>query len=73
MLTQNIATDLLVELAPEEQQLLSGGCYQSPPPCCRKPKKCGGRDYPRYDQSNDQPMPYSREDSYPETQNKCGN
>ena len=69
MLTQNIATDLLVELAPEEQQLLSGGCCQSPPPRSCKPKKCGGGDYPEYDQ----PMPYSNEDNYSEPKEKCGN
>ncbi len=68
MLNQNVISDLLMELSADEQQLLSGGCYQSPPPCCCKPKKCGG-DY----QKNDQPMPYSSEDSYPERKEKYGN
>ncbi|MBS3028234.1 MAG: hypothetical protein HCA25_14420 [Dolichospermum sp. DET50] len=51
MLTQNIATDLLVELAPEEQQLLSGGCQQSLPCCKPKKQKCGcGEEYSKSDQ-----------------------
>ena len=32
MSNQNITTDLLVELSPEEQQLLSGGCDNYSPP-----------------------------------------
>lgn len=61
MLNQDNKSTLLVELSAEEQQLLSGGCYQSLPPCCCKPKKCG-KDYPKYDRHT----PYFREDSYPE-------
>lgn len=67
MLNQSNKSTLLVELSAAEQQLLSGGCYQSPPPCSCKPKKCG-RDYPQYDQ----PTPYMQ-DSYPERNSKCGN
>ncbi|BAZ84637.1 hypothetical protein [Dolichospermum compactum] len=63
MSNQNIKSNLLVELSAEEQQLLSGGCCQSPPSSCRKPKKCGG-DY-------DEPTPYSREDSYPDDNGNC--
>ncbi|MEI6445804.1 MAG: hypothetical protein WCO29_22415 [Nostocales cyanobacterium ELA583] len=63
MFNQNIKSDLLMELSAEEQQLLAGGCYQSPPPCCCRPKKCG-EDYSRYEQ----PMRYSRENSYPQGQ-----
>jgi len=39
MFSQNTKSNLLVELSPEEQQLLSGGCYQSQP-CCRPKKRC---------------------------------
>ena len=67
MFNQNIKFDLFVELSAEEQQLLSGGCCQSPPPSCKptcKPKKqkCGG-DYQKYDE----PKPYDRGESYPDT------
>jgi hypothetical protein len=68
MFNQNIKFDLFVELSAQEQQLLSGGRYHSTPPSCCKPKKqkCGG-DYQKYDE----PTPYSREDSYPERNDKC--
>jgi hypothetical protein len=36
MSNQNITTDLLVELSPEEQQLLSGGCDNYSPPRLRR-------------------------------------
>ncbi|MCE2718494.1 MAG: hypothetical protein ACK5RY_20980 [Dolichospermum sp.] len=36
MSNQNITTDLLVELFPEEQQLLSGGCDNYSPPRRRR-------------------------------------
>ncbi|MDB9468198.1 hypothetical protein PN480_12405 [Dolichospermum circinale CS-1225] len=36
MSNQNITTDLLVELSPAEQQLLSGGCDNYSPPRRRR-------------------------------------
>ena len=64
MFNQNTKFELFVELSAEEQQLLSGGCYQSPPPPSCKPKKqkCGS-DSQQYDQ-----YPASESDeSYPES------
>jgi hypothetical protein len=61
MSNNNIKLDLFVELSAEEQQLLSGGSCQCPPPPCYKPKKpkcCG--DYQKYDE----PKPYGRDESY---------
>lgn len=58
MSRQSNKSNLLVELSAEEQQLLSGGCYQSRP-CC-KPKKCCG-DY----QQSDQYTPSDRYERYP--------
>ncbi|AFZ56019.1 hypothetical protein H6G54_18250 [Anabaena cylindrica FACHB-243] len=59
-------SNLLVELSAEEQQLLSGGkCYYSSPK--RKAKKLCG-DYEKYDQYRSD----DGYDSYPDSDNKCG-
>ncbi|WP_016952658.1 hypothetical protein [Anabaena sp. PCC 7108] len=52
MSVQQNLSNLIVELSAEEQQLLSGGCYQMP--SCYQPKKCS-EDYQQYDQ----PKPYN--------------
>jgi hypothetical protein len=61
MLLQNNPSNLLVELSAEEQQLLSGGCYQSPPCCKPRRQKCCG-DY----QKDDQYTPTERYEGYPD-------
>ncbi len=58
---QNNQSNLLVELSTEEQQLLSGGCYQSPPCCKPKKQKCCGN----Y-QKDDRYRPSDRYEKYPD-------
>jgi hypothetical protein len=64
MFNQNTEFELFVELSAEEQQLLSGGCYQSPPPSCKPKKQKCGSDSQQYDQY---PPASERDDSYPES------
>lgn len=54
------SSNLLVELSPEEQQLLSGGCYHFQP-CCRPKKRCC--DY----QKNDRHILSDIYDIYPDS------
>ncbi|MEA5531391.1 hypothetical protein VB638_17765 [Dolichospermum sp. UHCC 0684] len=68
MFNQNTKFELFVELSAEEQQLLSGGCYQSPPPSCKPKKQKCGCDSQKYDQ-----YPASeRDESYPESNSMLG-
>jgi hypothetical protein len=68
MLFQNNQSNLLVEISAEEQQLLSGGCYQSSPPSCKPKKQKCGCDSQKYDQ-----YPASESDeSYPESNSMPG-
>ena len=68
MLFQNNQSNLLVEISAEEQQLLSGGCYQSPPPSCKPKKQKCGCDYQKYDQYT----PSEPDQNYSDSGNKCG-
>lgn len=68
MLFQNNQSNLLVEISAEEQQLLSGGCSQSPPPSCKPKKQKCGCDYQKYDQYT----PSEPDQNYSDSGNKCG-
>ena len=68
MFNQNTKFELFVELSAEEQQLLSGGCYQSPPPSCKPKKQKCGCDYQKYDQYT----PSEPDQNYSDSGNKCG-
>ena len=68
MLFENNQSNLLVEISAEEQQLLSGGCYQSSPPSCKPKKQKCGCDYQKYDQYT----PSEPDQNYSDSGNKCG-